>query len=106
MRVIELDARAWSTIEDFIDALLAAIGAPVWHGRSLNAFIDSMITGDINSIEPPYEVRIVGGESVPQAVRDYIADLADALERRRKWQRTNRGIDTEVSLQIVGARPG
>ena len=42
MRVIELNATNWNTTDDFYNALLAAVGAPEYHGRNLKALIDSM----------------------------------------------------------------
>lgn len=27
-----------------------------WHGRNLNALGDSIVTGDVNGIEPPYTI--------------------------------------------------
>ena len=50
MRVITLDAINWKNILDFYVDLLAALEAPAWHGRSINALIDSMIWGRINPI--------------------------------------------------------
>lgn len=45
MRIIDLNAENWKSILDFYDALLPALGAPAWHGHSVNAIIDSMIWG-------------------------------------------------------------
>jgi hypothetical protein len=53
MRIIEIDGSDRQSVKDFLTALRAAIGAPDWHGWSVNAFIDSMIWGGINQIEPP-----------------------------------------------------
>ena len=66
MRIIEIDGSDWQSVKDFLTTLRAAIGAPDWHGWSVNAFIDSMIWGGINQIEPPYEIRISGRELCSQ----------------------------------------
>lgn len=58
MKIIELDASDWITSLDFYDALLGLLKAPDWHGRSINALIDSMIYGEINEVEPPLLVRV------------------------------------------------
>lgn len=79
MRIIEIDGSDWQSVKDFLTALRAAIGAPDWHGWSVNAFIDSMIWGGINQIEPPYEICISGCECVPKEVTDHIDLLASAL---------------------------
>ena len=52
----------WSLIkseDQFYDLLLSQIGAPEWHGRNLDALADSLITGSINAIEPPYKLMSV-----------------------------------------------
>ena len=101
MRIIEIDGSDWQSVKDFLTTLRAAIGAPDWHGWSVNAFIDSMIWGGINQIEPPYEIRISGCECVPKEVTDHIDLLASALADARKWKLDNRGEDAEVSLRIA-----
>ena len=73
MKRIELDAREWRTDLDFYEALLAALGAPRWHGRNINALIDSMIYGGINEIDPPYKIVISGTRGIPSGVADEIA---------------------------------
>ena len=40
--------------DDFYEAFLPQVEAPNWHGRNLDALADSLITGDINKIEPPF----------------------------------------------------
>ena len=50
VRVIKLDAAKWRSIADFYDAILAALEAPHWHGRNVNALVDSMWGGSINGI--------------------------------------------------------
>ena len=70
--IIELDATNWRDGVDFYRSLLKAIGAPEWHGMNVNAFIDSIIHGDINTIDPPFTVRITGTSNVPADVREGI----------------------------------
>ena len=101
MRIIEIDGSDWQSVKDFLTTLRAAIGAPDWHGWSVNAFIDSMIWGGINQIEPPYEIRISGTERGPKEVTDHIDLLASALADARKWKLDNRGEDAEVGLRIA-----
>jgi len=66
MRVIEIDGGNWQSVKEFLTALRAAIGAPDELGWSVDAFIDSMIWGGINEIDPPYEIRIFGLERAPK----------------------------------------
>jgi hypothetical protein len=103
MQVIEIDAGQWTTVRDFLTALRTAIGASEWHGWNIDAFIDSMIWGGINQVEPPYEIRVRGSDNLTTEVRDYILLLSDAIRKAREERRVRQGIDTEVSLTITGA---
>ena len=71
LTIIELDASGWHSRLDFYDALLGGLGAPDWHGRNIQALIDSMIVGAINAVEAPFRIVITGlrsaqGEAVEQ----------------------------------------
>jgi len=100
MNVIELDASAWKTPLDFMRALKIAIGAPEWHGLNLNAFIDSMIWGGINDLEPPYNVIVTHAAALPEHVTDEIRVLSTALAEQRDWKLRHKGEDVHVSLVI------
>ena len=93
MRVIELDASQWKTVLDFYDALLAALGAPEWHGRSVAALIDSMAYGRINAVEAPYVVKITGTAEIPPTVNDEITVAAQVFTEHQ-------GTDFKVAFQI------
>ena len=99
MRIIKLDATNWKTVIDFYDALLAAIGAPKWHGTSPDALIDSMIWGGINAVEPPYTIRIFGAEKLPRDVREHVELVKQALARARLEYQRRKGHDVEVSIE-------
>ena len=63
-----MDASAWQSAEDVYAALLAALGAPGWHGNNLDALKDSLTAGDINAINPPLRVDVRGlGAAAPEA---------------------------------------
>ena len=49
--------------EDFYNEFLPQVKAPDWHGRNLNALADSIITGDINNIEPPFTILNIQSDS-------------------------------------------
>ena len=100
MRVIELDATKWKTVPDFCRALLAAIGAPDWHGKSPDAFIDSMIWGGINAVEPPGTIRISGTAMLPKNVREHVEVVTQALARGRLDYQSRQGGDVDVSIEI------
>jgi len=78
---IALDGRDWQTEVDFVEAVLAAVDAPSWHGRNYNALRDSFVGGSVNGIEPPYDFIIrmpsVPNPEVAEAVRYFIARMSD-----------------------------
>ncbi|HYM17573.1 MAG TPA: barstar family protein [Micropepsaceae bacterium] len=101
MRQIELDASSWTTVLDFYAALLAALGAPNWHGMNINALIDSMIWGGINAVEPPYTVRI---REIAKLSKDIVGEVElakRALSEARAEFRRSRGHDVEVLLETA-----
>lgn len=100
MRIIELDAREWKTSGDFIEALKKAIGAPDWHGSSVNAFVDSMGTGDINAVEPPYIVRVVNTSNMRRDMIELIEAISSAVARRRSYEATRTGENRIVRLEL------
>ena len=82
MKVIKLDASHWTTRQHFYDALLPSIGAPDWHGNNVNALIDSMIHGGINSVEAPYRVEVLGIRNVSDEAFDTLTYAFAALAQQ------------------------
>jgi hypothetical protein len=68
MRIIELDAGKWANALDFLLALKAALGSCEGHGTSPAAFVDSMVWGGMNNVEPPYTVKVVRSSDAPLEV--------------------------------------
>jgi Barstar (barnase inhibitor) len=101
MRIIELDAGKWATPLDFCNGLLAALGAPEWHGHSVDALMDSMIWGGINAVEPPYTIRIRNTNHLPRAVIDTIELVKSVLAEQRAYFNRQEGYDVEVELEIA-----
>ena len=101
MRIIELDATNWVTVGDFYSAVLAALGAPDWHGVSVDALIDSMVWGEINAVEPPYIVRILGAKVLSAELRTEIETARRAIADACGEFRNRRGHDVVVSLELV-----
>ena len=102
MRIIELDGGSWRTYDDLYDALLPALGAPDWHGRNIHALIDSMGTGSINAIEPPYLVRINRSYALPVELKDFPRDLGQYLEERTRRHLQSYGEDRVTHLVLAG----
>ncbi len=65
-----LNASRWQNASDFYDAYLAAVGAPEWHGRNLDALWDSLTGGDINKLNPPFSIQIIGTSKMGDDARD------------------------------------
>lgn len=99
MRIIELNAGKWKTINDFYDAVLAAIEAPKGHGRSPDALIDSMIWGGMNAVEPPYTIKISGMAALPKDVRERVLTASRVLAEGRMDYQKLRGGDVEVAIE-------
>jgi nicotinamide-nucleotide amidase len=93
IRVIKLDASGWTAPLDFYDALLTAIGAPNWHGRSVDALVDSMLYGGINAIEAPYRIWIVGAASLPEDVRKELDIVIVTIDEQQ-------GVEKEIEFQL------
>jgi hypothetical protein len=98
--IIQLSGRAWNEPIDFVDALKGALGAIRGCGSSVDAMIDLMVYGGMSRIEPPYVVRISDVAKAPQAVRDHIFRIAQAVSTARQWKEEHYGEDVEVSIEI------
>jgi hypothetical protein len=101
MKTTKLDASSWSTASDFYDALLSAIGAPDWHGRNINAVVDSMVFGGRNTLQPPYAVTVVNIAQLSEPIKTEVALSADAIQQARKDRYARTGEDVIVSLQLA-----
>jgi hypothetical protein len=99
MTVVDLDATSWRTVVDFFDAIRQAVGAPSWHGSSVDAFLDTMIYHDeINELKAPYTLRINNLRAAPPPVETAARLLADAIRRHGG---SDLGTDLHVELVIV-----
>ena len=59
------------TEEMFYNKFLPQVNAPEWHGRNLDALADSIVTGDINGIEPPYIIKNINTDSAPENIKEF-----------------------------------
>jgi RNAse (barnase) inhibitor barstar len=83
MQIIELDASDWRREEHFYEALLPRLGAPAWHGRNLNAVEDSIFSGDINKVEPPFQIKVVGVEHLSSKMKNFLAKVQCVFHQGR-----------------------
>lgn len=100
MRIIELKVDRQTTIHDFDAALLAALGAPDWHGVSIAAFVDSIVWGGVNRVEPPFKIVVTGAAKLRPEVLDEIELLAGKIRKHRAEFRNQKNEDVEVALEI------
>ncbi|NPV23166.1 barstar family protein [Bradyrhizobium aeschynomenes] len=101
MQEIELDARNWRTPDDFRSALKSAIGAPIWHGDSLGAFLDSIFGGGLNTLKPPYIIKVVNTAGQSTELKALIQDLSSAIDDTRTRRLARTGEDVVVGLTIA-----
>ena len=97
MPIVELRADDWVTVGDFANALKKAIGAPEWHGNSADAFLDSMISDDINTLKSPYTIAIRGTDKAKPDVQQEIRLLAQLVNERSA---PDRGTDLEIVMLV------
>jgi len=91
---LALDGVSWRSSDDFVDALLRALGAPEWHGRNLDALEDSIGGGGINRVEPPYHIAISGRWAMAPAAQEAVGDFCELVRDLKA-----RGVQVEVSYE-------
>ena len=75
MKELVLDGSTWQEPNDLYNYFFAAVGAPEWHGRNLDALVDSIETGGINNIEVPYRVVVQNVDLVGPKARQITSDF-------------------------------
>lgn len=103
MNRIVLDAARWQTALDFLTALKTALRAPDWHGNSPDAFVDSMICGGINAVDPPYVIEIVGLDPTNRDLCACVTLLASVIAEARS-DRLEEGIDVQAEIVVAPPR--
>lgn len=91
MKVIRLDGSGWRSTEDFYSALLPQLGAPAWHGQSLDALEESLRDGDINEVGPPLRVIVA---DAPESMRDFLSNVAAVFDDVRAETQADLGFET------------
>jgi RNAse (barnase) inhibitor barstar len=79
MPEIILDAADWKCADDVYNAFFAAVGAPSWHGRNLDALNDSIATGEINKVEVPYRLIVRNAASAGPDARQLLNHFAELI---------------------------
>lgn len=78
MRQISVDASDWRNAADGWDAILAALEAPAWHGRNLDALADSL-SGGVNGVEAPFALHLTGTAALPPDVAAWLDRVAQVF---------------------------
>ena len=68
---------------------------------SPDAFVDSMIWGGMNRVEPAYTVQVININEAPKEVADYVALMISAIKEARRWRCQQRGEDIEVGISVA-----
>lgn len=98
--VIEIDASNWTSVLDFYESVLARLGAPSDHGRSINALVDSMVWGGINKIKPPYTIRILNTYQMSSELLTEITLVQNAIAAARSEALNRTGHDVDVKFEV------
>lgn len=72
----------WKEIDSeemFYEKFLPQVDAPDWHGRNLDAVGDSIVTGDVNGIEPPYTIKNINTSKSPESIKDFQGKILDVF---------------------------
>jgi RNAse (barnase) inhibitor barstar len=93
MPKVLLDGRSWVNSDDFYEALLAALGAPGWHGRNLDALDETLRSGDTNDLNPPLDIAISGMESMGVEART-------TVHRFKELVNDLRATNIDIKLQL------
>ena len=82
---LTLHAKDWKTPNDVFDSLFAVLKSPVWHGRNFNALNDSIVTGDINSVEVPYQLVVRDLDHSSMEAQTFANELVHLIGEFEDW---------------------
>jgi RNAse (barnase) inhibitor barstar len=72
MNSLAIDWSAINDIDKFYDYILPLMEAPSWHGRNLDAFRDSWVTGGICKSGPPFHFIFRNSDLSENSFREFI----------------------------------
>ncbi|PHR90378.1 MAG: hypothetical protein COA76_01610 [Moritella sp.] len=72
---IVIDWNIFESEQEFYDSFLPQVSAPEWHGQNLDALGDSVVTGDVNGIEPPYTILSTNESSISESLKEFQAKV-------------------------------
>ena len=73
MKIIELDAKGWTSVVDIYQALIEAVGGPK-NAPMTNpdGLLEYLVWGGMGTLEPPFTIRISNTDHLPSAVDEHI----------------------------------
>lgn len=95
---LRLDARGSDSREAMWRPLLDALGAPEWHGDSLDALYDSLVAG-LHRVRPPLVVELVGAARCPAALVAYLTRV------RAVFADAGAALGAQVELRLTPVPP-
>ena len=99
MKFIEVNISNCVNPLDVMDRIVVAIGAPMYHGRSIDSFIDSMIWGEMNSINPPFIILWIGYEDSNKEVREFIEKFEEYISEALVEENLKRNQTKEIAFR-------
>lgn len=78
---LTLSAKKWRTPNNVYDDLFRVLGSPSWHGKNFDALRDSIVTGQINTVEVPYTLSIRKISSARPEARLFVEELIGLISR-------------------------
>jgi RNAse (barnase) inhibitor barstar len=72
---LTLSGKRWCKSDDVYDDLFRTLGSPAWHGKNFNALHDSIVSGQINTVEVPYTLTIREISSAKSDARFFVEEL-------------------------------
>ncbi|MFD2235341.1 barstar family protein [Phaeospirillum tilakii] len=101
MNTIEIDASSWRDVLDFYNAILAALGAPEWHGKNANALIDSVVYGGINKVGCPLLIKIYNINNKEYSIIAEIELLKNNLSKHTAHLIKTHGREVSAKIEII-----
>ena len=70
-KVVTFDWLKFSSPEIFYPIYFKLVGAPDWHGQSLDALYDSIVVGRINKLSPRYTLENINVTETHGTIKEF-----------------------------------
>ena len=99
--IFDIDASSWKERINLYEAILPVLDAPEWHGKNMNALLESIIWGEINAVDPPFTLRIRGTANLPAGVAEELGWLKEGVEDGREEFEVRKGHGVDVGVELL-----